>query len=206
MYTIDDRTLALAGIFQAAQLTWQVARRGQADSLAMETSIYSLFQANPPSTEAVFGGLRGVAPGLRCLLRQLEGNDSRNLEITQYSIALIALARRLRKEPARLEALGESLARIEQRQQQFEFSDEIRYSQLANLYQEQISALSPRIMVRGEPAYLENRDNAARIRTALLAGIRAAILWFQCGGSRWQLLIQRRKHVESAKKLLQKID
>jgi high frequency lysogenization protein len=44
--------------------------------------------------------------------------------------------------------------------------------------------LSPRIMVNGDPAHLNNPENANRIRALLLAGIRAAMLWRQSGGGR----------------------
>ncbi len=61
-------------------------------------------------------------------------------------------------------------------------------------------------MVRGEPLHLQNPDNAARIRVALLAGIRAAVLWRQAGGSKWQFLLQRRKTAAKARELVDTID
>jgi high frequency lysogenization protein len=40
------------------------------------------------------------------------------------------------------------------------------------------------------------------VRALLLAGMRAAVLWHQCGGSRLKLIIQRRPLLECAKGLL----
>ena len=54
----------------------------------------------------------------------------------------------------------------------------------------------------GEQTYLRNNDNAAKIRALLLAGIRAAVLWQQLGGSRWTLFWSRRRYIATAKKLL----
>jgi len=39
----------------------------------------------------------------------------------------------------------------------------------------------------------------------LFAGVRGAVLWRQRGGSRWKLLLQRRKHVIEAQRLIDRI-
>ena len=77
---------------------------------------------------------------------------------------------------------------------------------LAEVYQRNISTLSPRVMVTGEPLHLQNPDNQNRIRAVLLAGVRAAILWQQCGGNRWTLLFGRRRLVDAARSLLAAAD
>ena len=64
---------------------------------------------------------------------------------------------------------------------------------LADLYTRTISDIGPKIMIQGEQTHLANPKNAAKIRTLLLAGIRAALLWRQAGGNRWKLLLERRK-------------
>ena len=64
---------------------------------------------------------------------------------------------------------------------------------LDNAYRESVSPVRPRIMVQGHPTYLQNEEFARRIRTHLLASVRSAVLWRQCGGRLWQLLFQRRK-------------
>ena len=57
-------------------------------------------------------------------------------------------------------------------------------------------------MIKGEPEYLNVSTNAAKIRTLLLAGFRAAILWRQAGGSRWKLLFERGKMQRQAEAYL----
>ena len=73
---------------------------------------------------------------------------------------------------------------------------------IADLYQNNISQINPRIMVMGEPRHLENSLVANKIRALLLAGIRSAWLWRQCGGSKMGFLWNRRKLREEAKRLL----
>ena len=47
-------------------------------------------------------------------------------------------------------------------------------------------------------------DTTSKVRTLLFAGIRAAVLWRQKGGSRLKLLLSRKKYVEQAELVLQK--
>jgi high frequency lysogenization protein len=60
-------------------------------------------------------------------------------------------------------------------------------------------------MVQGDQQYLGNQSTVNKIRALLLAGIRATLLWRQCGGSRWKLLFFRKKIQDEAKFLLTQI-
>jgi high frequency lysogenization protein len=73
---------------------------------------------------------------------------------------------------------------------------------LADIYSRTLSQLQPRIMVRGESNYLQNPDNQNRIRSLLLAGVRAAWLWRQVGGNRWKILFGRHKLLDEANRYL----
>ncbi len=202
-YTDKDHALILGGVFQAARLTFELARYGRTDEEALETSIYSLFQTHPESVAAVFGGAGGVALGLQHFITQLESPADRNPELTQYSIRLLQLGRKLFADEQRLNALGRDLEDFQSRADAFGFENNLRYTQLAKIYQDHISTISPRIMVQGEPEHLNNPDVAARIRCALLAGVRAAHLWYQCGGKRWHLLTRQKRLLSAAHELLQ---
>jgi high frequency lysogenization protein len=204
-YSERDRVMALAGIFQAAWLTRRLAREGAADQGALTASLESIFHTDPSDVAAVFGGVGGVGRGLRVLLEQLGPADRRQLELTQYSVALMHLAAKLRKEMPRLEALGTDIRALQRRREAFELSDTLVQEQLAELYQNHISTMTPRVMVRGEPMLLRNQFTQAQIRAALLAGIRAAHLWYQCGGRRWKLLLGRRRIEAEARALLEQL-
>jgi high frequency lysogenization protein len=49
---------------------------------------------------------------------------------------------------------------------------------------------------------LKDDENQHRIRALLLAGIRAAWLWRQVGGSRWRVLFGRTALLEAAREYL----
>lgn len=204
-YSDHDRVIALGGIFQAARLVRDSAREGHADPHAQADSIRSLFDFDPPDVAEVFGGEAGVAHGLRTLVSQLESPRERDLEIAQYVIALIHLADKLKRDDG-LAAIADDLEAMHQRSQDFDLPEPTRLAQIEAIYQTHVSVKQPQIMVRGEPVYLQNSDNTARIRALLLAGIRAALLWRQCGGSKLQLLFKRRGIAQMARKILDRVE
>lgn len=201
-HSYEDRVLALAGVFQAACLTDQTAWHGREDETERDAALGSLFQFNPGDVGEVFGGVRNLRTGLEAIARVM-GKEGRpeDMRLTQYVIGLLNHARRIRKDDNMAKTLREGLERAAQQKSHFETWDEHVLSSLADVYSNTIGKLEPRIMVRGEPARLQNPRNVKMIRALLLAGIRAAVLWEQTGGSRWQLLFQRRKLGETAKGL-----
>ncbi|MGB5398472.1 MAG: high frequency lysogenization protein HflD [Gammaproteobacteria bacterium] len=202
-YTIRDRCIALAGVFQACALVQQIASRGTANSAVIETSIESLFRFDASSTEDVFGGLAGVSTGVRTLKQQLtNARNERDMDITRYVISLLVLERNLNRNPAMLDTVTSRLKDIETSLDYFHLGHDTIYAKLGSLYQDTISTLGPRVMVSGEQPHLSNETNASKVRALLLAGIRSAVLWRQCGGSRWQILFSRKKYVQECDSLL----
>jgi high frequency lysogenization protein len=53
----DEQTIALAGIFQAASLVDQIAKRGMIPQNSFEASINSIFAMSPDTTADVYGGV-----------------------------------------------------------------------------------------------------------------------------------------------------
>lgn len=198
-----ERVLALAGLFQASYLVNQLARTGSVAQPEFEVLLNSLFITTPQHAEEVFGSRIELALGLRTLVNQMGGDPStRNNDITRYAVNLLQLERLLQKKPAVLARIGLELESMDQQLQHFSPGHSNVSARLADIYLNNISTLGPRIMVSGEHGYLETPDNANRVRALLLAGIRAAVLWRQCGGNRWQLLFKRRSIVAEARELL----
>jgi len=202
-HTLSDRTLALAGIFQAAGLVHQAATRGKVDPQGLETAIRSLFETNPASTAAVFGGVRGVRSGLEWLGEHLSGEPSaRKTQMVKYVVNILYLERQLAKKPDMLKRISADVERARQQSQHFPITHTNILASLAGCYSDTISTLTPRIIVTGEQGHLSNPEVANIVRTLLLAAIRSAVLWRQCGGNRFQLLLGRRKMLAEANALL----
>ena len=200
----SDRILALGGVFQAAALTDQVARRGLIPQAEFETCIGTLFEMNPSTTEAVYGSRHELRLGLSSLVEQMKGEESkRNIYLTRYALGLLLLERKLAKNPQMLAYIGRELEAASQSVQHFGLTHSNVIARLADIYSHTLSELKPRIMVSGENNHLHNSENVNKVRALLLAGIRSAVLWQQCGGRRWQLLFQRGRVISMAQQLLQ---
>lgn len=205
MKTDQDRLLSLAGIFQAASLVDHIARHGMADSDALETSIFSIFQTDADNIESVFHDASHLKTGLQSIVKQMTEQKTDKIDVTRYVLQLMHLAGKLSKKPDILQSLAEGIALAKTRSESFSITHTNILAQLADLYSENISNLSTRIMVNGEPLHLNNPENVHKIRALLLAGIRAAWLWLQCGGKRRHMVFSRRKIYAQAEALLAKL-
>lgn len=185
------QTLALAGVFQAAAVVDQLARHGQADERSWETLIRATIDTDPESFEAIYGGHpNNLRQGLE-VLNAVVGRERSDPAVLRYGFTLLLLMQKLRKQPAMLDTLGERLTRVQEQARHFGETHENVVASLGEIYQDTISTFRQRIVVQGEPSLLQQRMMPERVRTALLAGIRFALLWHQQGGRRWKLLVQR---------------
>ena len=205
---LHDRTLALAGLFQAARLAQTLAREGRADEPAFAASLKSLFSFDAENVAEVYGGIAGVVPGLQLIEEKLNNRGQPlDFELARYAISMIQLEVQLRRLPSMQEAIRDGLKTV---QDQMKFFGEEEpgngvhpklAEKIGELYQQTLSTLTPRIMVSGENDHLANPLVASRVRAALFAGIRSAYLWQQKGGRRWQLLLFRRRIAQAAAEL-----
>jgi len=112
-YSDRDRTLALAGLLQAARLAQSLAWRGQADETAFEASLASLFINDPRTTEEVFGGIAGVRFGLDLVREKFASRgEAEDVELARYALELTQLAGRVRANPQAMAALEAGLERL----------------------------------------------------------------------------------------------
>jgi high frequency lysogenization protein len=207
--SFHDQVLALAGIFQSACLVQQLAREGHTDSTALRASIQSILALDAPDVVTIYGSARGVRLGLELLHTKLTGKTKpADMEMARYVVALVQLENSLRRRPTMLDDIRQGIDTARAQMKFFE-SDApadgvhpLLMEKLAQLYSQTISTLTPRIMVSGEHGHLSNPAIAAKVRAALLAGIRSAVLWRQLGGRRWQLLFSRGKIARTATELL----
>lgn len=198
-----DRTIALAALVQAATLVQKIAESGQASNTEIETLLQSLLVENAETTASVYGGIASLRTGIRQLNQQLsKKKEQKDVVLLRYVISLLHLERQLAKQPQMMELIGREL---EQVPQQVEYFGDILSPQViarfADIYHRTLSELKPRIQVYGDPAYLQQPDNVNKVRALLLCGIRAAVLWRQKGGRRWQFLFQSSKILAAAEEL-----
>lgn len=201
-YTEQDKVIALAGIYQATLCVQQIARQGRVDTDLMEPCVYSLFQTNADCVYEIFGAPGSVGPGMKELLGQLTSKQPRQMELTRYAIGLLKLEQVLSGRSKMVETIARGIEDARAKLDYFPMLHPNLLAHLADIYSRTASQLQPRIMVQGDPRFLQIPDNQNRIRALLLAGVRSAWLWRQIGGSRWKILFGRGQLLAAARDYL----
>lgn len=199
-----EQVLALAGVFQAAASVQRLANGRDMDEAAQEASLASVFMIDADNAGAVFGGAQGVRLGLDTLVHQID-HPGQNVELARLALGMLQLERKLASHPKLLGQLAEGIGKTDRQRQHFDTLHPTVSASLGELYELTLSQLRPRIMVSGDPRLLNDSSRVARIRANLLAGIRAAVLWHQLGGRKWQLLLQRKQVALLARGLLSRL-
>ena len=190
MNSARRQAIALAGVFQAAATVDSLARKGQHDITAWRTLVDATLDTAPDTFESVYGRqLSHLSLGLNTLRHALDA-PSDNAVVMRYAMAMIMLMNRLRGDERLMTTLGERLARVRQQSTHFGAAHDNITASLGELYQDTLSTLPRRIVVQGDPGLLRMPRMPERIRTALLSGIRFAMLWHQMGGRRWHLIFR----------------
>lgn len=200
---LEQQTLALAGVCQAASLVQDTARKGQQEQQAFQASIHSLVITEPKDTIEVFGSIQALQIGLDKLVSQL-GNQpaAKDAELTRYIAAILGLERKLAGKAGQMQALATRISNIQRQQQHYDLLDAQMLTNLASIYTDLISPLGPKVQIAGNQQQLKQTHNQHKVRALLLCGVRAAVLWRQLGGKRRTILWRRRQQLACAKQLL----
>lgn len=205
--TTANQTIALAGISQACLLVKELASTGTVvNRTALETSINSILKLDSDTVIDIYGDLSNIKPGLEQLKLQLTGRTIADPEQARYAASLVFLEKQLSNRPEMLNKIKAGVEKAQYQSETFGIMHENVLANLGDLYHSTISTLQPRIMVNGEEEFITQPAIINKIRTLLLAGIRSALLWRQCGGARWKFLFFRKKIQDEVEFLLSQID
>ncbi|WP_392561958.1 high frequency lysogenization protein HflD [Orbus sturtevantii] len=205
----DHIAIALGGVCQSAILVANLANTGQCNLPLYDIALKSIFNTSPQSTADVFDGTGNIKNGLQ-FLTQLLNNNPEKVEIMRYILGSIGVTSKLIKDKSALAKIANRLERIQSlygvinHETLDNHRNEISYP-LAEIYSDIISPLTSKIRVTGKMEYLQNALIQAKVRAALFASVRAAILWYQVGGNRLQLLFSRKNIINAADNILQQM-
>ncbi|MFU8928089.1 lysogenization protein HflD [Acinetobacter puyangensis] len=216
--TEQHQVIALAAVFQAAQLVHAIATAGSQRvgelgqhyaTVLLQASLNIRVGHNPNSNSLVFfKSLSDVHLGLHTLEQSLvmpydpqpkqrypRVKTKNPKQALRYAMSLLQLS-------AKVYAHKDYPAKIEQTQQkiirQFAFFDHDYQNSsiiaaLAQTYSDTASHLKPRIMVKGSSQAFRNNHEVALIRALLFAGLQAAHYWRDLGGSPWKMIFSKGK-------------
>ncbi len=198
-----EQTIALAAVYQSAIMAHELANSGAVrDPKSWEVCLNSLYKIDASSTEDVFNNdMSGLALGLNTLIKSFN-KDSHYINVIKYTITLLSLAGKLQQRPDMMDVIAQGLNDSKVLQNKDEPLNAAVIGKLAQIYSKTISQMQPRVIVAGQPFHLKDQVTTEKIRAILLAGIRAAVLWRQVGGTQLQLLFKRKTYIEEAKSLL----
>lgn len=217
--SLKDRSIAISGCIQHAWWAHRLAQHGEYRADRLRFAADSIFCTDPDNALGVFGNLDNLKTGLEIaatLFSRDHNGKNKQIGIQESSLITGYCGHLLRLGTVITRDVGiqRNLAKgIDQVKTDFPHSDvpdenngdtleiEEISGRLAELYLQNISPLSPRIMIQGNGIYLRNELFAAGIRTHLMAAVRAAVLWRQCGGRLWLLMFQRNAYLREISRL-----
>jgi high frequency lysogenization protein len=199
---LTDQTIALAGVVQACHLVDQLSKTGEIPDEHLQPLINSLFEFSPESVESVYGGCQNILPGLRILSEILSGKAGRRYGDTlRYTMGVLHLEKKLHKNSEMLSIIRSRLDHTAFQKEHFSQHSTDICASISAVYQDTLSKLGYRIKVTGSIKHLQNTRNADKILTLLFAAVRAAIMWRQVGGQRWQLIFGRSRMITSIQQI-----
>jgi high frequency lysogenization protein len=202
-----EKSLALAGVCQAAALVKQVSKHGTCDEQAFKASIESITITDSDSTEQVYGQVSNLKIGFDMLYAQLGNSPTpKDTIITRYIANLLSIERKLARSSKRMSELGDRINHVKRQQLHLDLFEGQMLSNLASIYSDVVSPVTTKIQVSGDPQLLKQVDNQHKVRALLLAGVRSAVLWRQLGGKRRQIVFNRQRILVCAEQALAQIN
>jgi high frequency lysogenization protein len=203
---LDNITIALAGMLQAIALIRELIQTGKTSSPAFTASIYSIFQINAKDIASVYTNLDGIKLGLEKIIYTFDPTHAIDRAQHRYLLSLIYLQKKLLHSPKIQTIINERLSQTQKQVDYFSLDHPTVIGNLADIYLTTLSTFKFRILISGNQRVINVPENINKVRALLLAGVRAAVLWRQVGGSRLQLLFSRTKLKNAAQNLLSHIE
>lgn len=207
----QNRALALAGVFQATQITHMTAlggrqQMGESGQFYFEQLIKASLnirptQSNSPHTLDFFHQLSDLSLGLKafenCLIQPFSPTPKSKLPKfantklpMSYAMALLHLEKKVYQNPEYVKIIEQSQQKILKQLSFFDhnYAHPSIIANLAQTYVDTAGSIHPRIMVRGHAEAFKDPAHTNRIRAALFTGLQMTHLWRQVGGSSWNFM------------------
>jgi len=184
---------ALAAVFQSAELVHRAASEGRFDHDDVHPLLEAVFEPSGKEVDLLYGRDGALKLGYQILNDFLNNQSKVPHYIVQYVLGMIIVQKKLSKSQPLTTALDQALDISSRQYERMGLGHDSVISTLSDTYSESASRLKYRIQVTGDPAWLSQPQVAARVRTLLLAGVRAVTRWRQLGGSRFDFVLRRSK-------------
>ncbi|SUO95374.1 high frequency lysogenization protein HflD [Suttonella ornithocola] len=196
---IQTQAWAISAMFFSADGVVSLSEKGHWKEDNFATLLPSLIRFNCENISEYYDHTANLQRGRELLEEQMsEGVPEPQL---RYVLQLLHIERRLSKNTALMETLIQGLTQSSRQVEAFGLLHDNVFAKFSSLYQQTASQAARRILIKGNPRYLQDAQTVARLRTLLLCALRAAALWRANGGNRWQMLFGRKGLVDAASEL-----
>ena len=121
MNKLENQTLALAGMFQAAALVDELALKGNCSSEQFDCSVNSLFTIEADSTREALGDIPCLTHGFEAMAGYLGGESSApGRNIAYYLLSILKLAQQILRDDALAEKMLKGLRDIDSSREDFQ--------------------------------------------------------------------------------------
>lgn len=193
---VRSRVLALGGMMLALKLVRQIAETGHAEGAGAECVLGSVFRIDAASADAVYADPTALRGGL-LLVRDYLGDRHGDEALPKLGMAILQIERRFVADADMTRRVRSGIQMLAATAERQGVAHPEVTARLGQLYAETISQLRPKVIVTGNPHYLQQADVVAEIRALLLTALRSAVLWRQVGGSLWDFVLQRRAMMQA---------
>lgn len=213
-----QQSTALAAVFQGAYLVQQLARTGDCDQEALRLLIKSLAIDTPNNVQDIYPEKSltiGYKAIINCINYKTDDNTAttisektkRSLEVIKYVYSFIVIEKQIRKNTELMNAISNDIENVKNfaRQNNKLVLDEEVLQRLADIYISKISnSQNFKILIFGSKLYLSQEHIQAKIRSIILAALRATSIWRSNGGNRLKLYFQRKKLLSYCSNILKR--
>jgi high frequency lysogenization protein len=203
MHTDQERAIALAALSQITYCIQRITYDGIIEDQLIAPCLYSLLQVDADNVESIYDLPGSVTTGAQKILKK-SPHDHQTWERFRYIELLMRYEKKLHQQQhqALLTKLRQQMLTLIAQCEHEDSTDSYPVAQFASIYIETIGQIKPRILIHGQKVHLQDHHFQCYIRALLLAGIRAAMLWHQLGGSRWLILWRYRSLVAALENYL----
>lgn len=201
MNDFDEQVRVLGAWALALHAVHDLANHGRDIREALPALMPSLVRFDRDEVRDYYDCSAPLNEGL-VLLSELFGREP-DTDILKHGMQVLFLEKKLSKNHEMTELLISRLRGLQRQAEHFFPAHDSVIAQAASIYQDTVGKVGARIMISGNPDYLQRPEIAAQIRALLLCAVRAGSLWRAYGGSRWQLMFSQRGVAEAAIRLYQ---
>ncbi|NVK30516.1 MAG: DUF489 family protein [Gammaproteobacteria bacterium] len=191
----DEQLLSLGACALCVEQAHRVANSGVYDTSLADTLLNSVLEQTPSSLSVLYDD-RVEQFGKRLLKNLFMEPDGRTKAIAAPLMQMLQVSKVVAQRSTVNGPLGNAISTLAAELTEVEeFDQPVIYQSYAKIYSDHVSGLKPRVMIQGKQQHLQSEENVQKIRTLLLCGLRAAVVWRQYGGRRWDLFLKRSRIV-----------